>query len=256
MFPCTQLPKRLQCLFRGRGCAIDFLTEVVDQFPTFQPHSLLRNRHLQTVVGNVFRGEQQPYQAECHTIALPDGDMAMLHDDCPAGWNPTAPSALLVHGLAGCYQSPYVACAARRLNQAGVRTFRMDMRACGAAEGFSSMPYHAGCSEDLRLALERVVEICPASAISLIGFSIGGNIVLKLAGESADTLPLQLGRLIAVCPPIDLAVCVERFSKVAGGFYDRHFVRAHYRQLNRSAALVDQAPHVIGGQRPRGQHDF
>lgn len=118
------------------------------------------------------------------------------------------------------------------------------------------MPYHAGCSHDLRMALERVVELCPASPISLVGFSIGGNIALKLAGESAHDLPVQLSRLIAICPPIDLAVCVDRFSRVAGGIYDRHFVRAHYRQLNRSAALVEHAPHVVGGARPRGQHDF
>ena len=146
--------------------------------------------------------------------------------------------------------------AARRLNEAGVRTFRMDMRACGAGEGLSRMPYHAGCSDDLFIALERVAELCPVSPISLVGFSIGGNMALKLAGEAADNLPPQLCRLVVINPPIDLAVCVERFSKVAGGFYDRYFARVHHRQLTRSAALIEHAPHVVGASRPRGQREF
>ena len=146
--------------------------------------------------------------------------------------------------------------AAARLNEAGVRTFRMDMRACGAAEGLSRMPYHAGCSHDLLVALERVAKICPASPISLVGFSIGGNVVLKLAGEAAGHLPPQLSRLVVISPPINLAVCVDGFSKGTARFYDRYLARVHYRQLLRSESLIKHATHVAGAWRPRGQREF
>ena len=180
----------------------------------------------------------------------------MLHDDRPQGWQPTSPSALLIHGLAGCHASIYVANAARRLFEAGVRTFRMDMRGCGACEGLARLPYHAGCSEDLLAALNRVAAICPVSPISLVGFSIGGNAALKLAGELPEELPAQLDRLVVVSPPIDLHVCIERFANVAGGLYDRHFAKSHHRQLNRSAALTEHSPHVVGASRRRGQREF
>ncbi len=145
---------------------------------------------------------------------------------------------------------------AGRLNEAGVRTFRMDMRACGAGEGLSRMPYHAGCSHDLLAALERIAEICPTSLINLVGFSIGGNVALKLVGEAPDRLPPQLSRLVVISPPIDLAVCVDSISKAAAGFYDRYFVRMHYRRLFRSDLLIEHAPHVVGALRLHSQRDF
>ncbi|HRX79143.1 MAG TPA: alpha/beta fold hydrolase [Pirellulaceae bacterium] len=189
-------------------------------------------------------------------MLLPGGGSTFLHDDQPDDWQPTAPTALLLHGLTGTHQSPYMVYAAKRLNEAGVRTFRMDMRACGAGEGLSRMPYHAGCSDDLLTSLERVASICPASPISLVGFSIGGNTTLKLAGEAAHNLPSQLTRLVAISPPIDLGLCVGRFSTGAARFYDRYIARSHYRHLLRSEALIENAPYVSEGFRPRGQRDF
>jgi predicted alpha/beta-fold hydrolase len=146
--------------------------------------------------------------------------------------------------------------AARRLNEGGVRTFRMDMRACGAAEGLSRLPYHGGCSHDLFVALQRVAKICPASPMGLVGFSIGGNVALKLAGEAADHLPQQLKRMVVISPPIDLKVCVERLSKGTGRLYDRYLGMTHCRQLRRSVSLVEHAPNIVEAIRPRGQRDF
>ena len=118
------------------------------------------------------------------------------------------------------------------------------------------MPYHGGCTNDLLVALQRVVEMCPTSPLSLIGFSIGGNVALKLAGEAADHLPEQLSRMVVVSPPIDLEVCVKRLSQGAGRFYDRYLGITHCRQLRRSAALVEHASDIVDGLRPRGQRDF
>ncbi len=217
---------------------------------------MLRNSHLQTLAGMLISARQHPYRAVAHQVVLPDGDMTILHDDRPAGWRPTSPTAILVHGLTGCHHSAYMVHAAARLNAAGVRTFRMDMRSCGAAEGLSRMPYHAGCSSDLLAALHRVAKFCPASPISLVGYSIGGNVALKMAGEAPHRLPPQLSRMVVISPPIDLQLCVDRFSKGAVRIYDRYLARTHYRHLRRSKLLVRHAPHIVEALRPRGQRGF
>lgn len=231
------------------------LRSIVERFPPFRPHRLFRNCHLQTVAAAVVRTRRFPYRALPRPLLLEGGDIAFLHDDRPDGWEPTSPAAVLVHGLSGSFQSSYMVRIAGRLNEAGVRTFRMDLRACGAGEGLSSMPYHAGCSHDVLVALKRVVEICPASPITLIGFSVGGSIALKLLGELADSIPPQLRRAIIVSPPIDVAACVEHISQSAR-FYDRAFVRSLHRQLRRSNMLLRHAPHAVCHQRPRGMREF
>jgi len=245
----------LQDVLKG-ACAIDALQHTVDRFPLFRPHSLLRNGHLQTLAGITLSGSPFPYRADRHRIVLPDGDLTVLHDDRPPDWQPTSPTTILVHGLTGCHASPYMVQAARKLNAAGVRTFRMDMRSCGAAEGLSRMPYHAGCSEDLLAALKRVAQLCPASPISVVGYSIGGNVALKMAGESASQLPQQLERMVVISPPIDLQFCVERFSQGRFRLYDRYLAMTHHRHLRRSKMLSSHAPHIVAELRPRGQKGF
>lgn len=235
---------------------IDDLRAIVSRFPAFEPHAFLRNGHLQTVAATIFGGRRSVYRAARHAVLLEDGDVTILHDDRPNGWQPTCPTALLIHGLAGCHQSPYMVRTAERLNEAGVRTFRMDMRACGAGEGRSRMPYHGGCSDDLFAALNRVAEICPASPINLVGFSVGGNVTLKLLGESPRRLPPQLSRSIVINPPIDLGVCVDHLSKAAACLYDRYFAKSLYRQFLRSDLLRGHAPHFADAPRPRGMWEF
>ena len=89
----------------------------------------------------------------------------------------------MIHGLAGCHQSPYMRRIAAKLNAGGIRTFRMDLRGCGAGALLARLPYHSGQSADAAAALETIAGICPGSPATLIGFSLGGNIALKLVGE-------------------------------------------------------------------------
>jgi predicted alpha/beta-fold hydrolase len=243
-------------MFRARNREINALQSIVDQFPKFTPHPLLRGGHQQTVAAAVLQGRRFPHRAKLHPVVLEDGDTTFLHDDQPTDWRPTSPIAILVHGLAGCGRSSYLTRAAGRLNQAGVRTFRLDFRACGFGEGQSRMPYHGGCSDDLLQATQRVVEICPGSPLSLIAYSIGGNVALKLLGESHRHLPSALERAFIVSPPIDVARCVNRLSATPAQYYDRYLVKLLYKQLRRSQRLVDHAPHIIEAPRPRTQREF
>jgi predicted alpha/beta-fold hydrolase len=225
------------------------------QFPEFQPHRLLRSGHLQTLAGGLLRGKQYRYRAARRAVLLPEGDVMILHDDRPPGWQPTSPVALLIHGLSGSHQSHYMIRIAGKLNEVGVRTFRLDARGSGSGEGLSRKTYHGGCSHDLGEALQAVAELCPAAPIHLVGFSIGGNTALKLIGET-DQLPSQLSSSVTINPPIDLGYCVERFTTGPASFYDGHVVKSLYRQICRSGRLVEQAPHVPRARMPRGQREF
>lgn len=222
----------------------------------FRPHPLFPTGHLQTLAG-VFLPQGRLHElARQHSVVLADGDQIILHEDCPPAWSAGGRTALLIHGLAGCHTSPYMQRIARKLNQHGVRTFRMDLRGCGAGAGLARMPYHSGRSEDALAALEKIAELCPGSPATLIGFSLGGNITLKLLGESAESLPPQLDRAVAVCPPVDLLTCVKSLAHGVNRFYDRHFVVHLRQQLDTKRRLIPDAPQLDARHKPRGVFDF
>ena len=196
-----------------------------DRFPEFQPHPLVRGGHAQTLMAYVLPGRRFPYRARKRRVDLDDGDAIILHDDQPSDWCPGDRAALLLHGLAGCHGSGYMIRIAGKLNEAGVRVFRMDLRGCGAGAGLARRPYHAGRSEDPRAALEFINNLCPGSPVSLVGFSLGGNITLKMLGEDSDSLPENLASAVAVNPCIDLAECARRLDRFGARPYDRYFTR-------------------------------
>src|SRR5262249_45560531 len=144
------------------------------------------------------------------------------HDDSPEDWRLGGPVALLLPGLCGAYRSTYMARTAAKLKKRGIRVFRMDYRACGAAGGMARKPYHAGLSEDVAEALHAIADLSPVSPVSLVGYSMGGNIALKLAGEN---LPENVQRVVAFSPAIDLSAAAAALNSRENRFYDRSFAR-------------------------------
>jgi uncharacterized protein len=190
--------------------------------PPFLAHRWLRNGHLQTIwqlrnLSIVFPTTIQ------HHVELADGDAIVLHEDAPVadqetGNQETGPAVLLIHGLCGCHASPYMLRFASELVNIGVRTFRMDMRGCGAAFGLSRNVTHAGRSDDVLAALHRIAELRPLANLGVVGVSLGGNQLLRAAGRvsgSLDKRPAWWDRLrfaAAISPPIDLARCSSKCS--------------------------------------------
>ncbi len=212
------------------------------QTPVFRPHPLLRSGHLQTLAGLFFPGTLFDYSARRHHVAMADGDQVVLHDDCPEGWSAGNPAALMMHGLGGCHQSVYMRRIAHRLCERGVRVFRMDLRGCGAGIELARLPYHSGRSDDAATALRYLGSLCPGSPVTLIGFSLGGNIALKLAGESGHNPPANLERVMAVSPPCDLSACSAWISRLRNRGYDRYFADLLRKQI---IARQTKAPHVV-----------
>jgi predicted alpha/beta-fold hydrolase len=206
-------------------------------FPTFRPHPLFRGGHLQTIAGAYWPGKYGLVAGKQHHVALPDGDSIVLHDDGPAE---AKTIALLVHGLGGCGQSGYVLRTSAKLRARGVRVFRMDLRGWGAGMKVARQPLHAGRSEDAGAALAFLTRHFPDLPIHLVGFSMGANIVLKLAGELAGSAPPSLASVLAVSPPIDLVACSQAIGRSLGGAYDRRFLRSLLRHVSaRSLAAPD-----------------
>lgn len=223
---------------------------------TFYPHPLLRGGHFQTIAAAYLPGPRCVYKARQRLVTLADGDRLVLHDDCPAGWQPGDRVALLIHGLSGCHQSPYMTRLAARLEEAGVRTFRMDLRGCGAGLALARLPYHSGRSEDAAAALEAIAEVCPSSPAALVGFSMGGNITLKLLGELRDRPCGQLDRAVAICPPIDLAPAVEQLHRPRNRLYERHFIRRLVRAVRERERAIPDLPVTDFGRLPRSIWEF
>jgi predicted alpha/beta-fold hydrolase len=224
--------------------------------PEFRPHPLVRGGHAQTIVGNYLAGRLAPYRAAARNLELGGGDRAVLHDDRPDGWRDGDRVALLIHGLAGCHQSPYMNRIAAKLALAGVRAFRMDLRNCGSGQGLSRLPYHAGRSEDALAAVRAIAQWCPNSPVGIAGFSLGGNIVLKMLGEAAGDVPECVDRAVTVCPALDLARCVDGLRRPGFGLYDRHFVRLLARQLEASRLLLPSIPAANFSRLPRRIEEF
>ena len=200
---------------------------------TFKPHPLLKNGHLHSVVGIHWPVGVFEYQARLHPVALDDGDQLMLHEDVATETDEYAPIVLLIHGLAGCYQSSYMRRNAERFTARGYRVFRMDMRGCGAGEKTARLPTHCGRSSDVAAALHYIAELYPETETSIVGYSMGGTLTLNMLAEAGEMRVGNLQRSMVICSPTDLSHVERHFRSFLGRRYDRFFVRLIWAQSQR-----------------------
>jgi predicted alpha/beta-fold hydrolase len=209
--------------------------QCLDLGRAFRPFPLLANPHVQTLVAAKVTLALEP-PSTTQLVQLPDGDSIALEVSTPPCWQPHQPTVVMLHGLCGCHRSPYMQRLARKLLRCDVRAIRMNLRGCGSGRGLARQPYHSGRSADVLAVLDSLQQATPHSPVTLVGFSLGGNIVLKLAGELSATVPAHLQRVIAVCPPVDLVACARRLAQPHNRVYNRYFtrlLRAHVAALQR-----------------------
>jgi len=224
--------------------------------PSFKSPWLLQGGHRQTLAG-VWTPQRFPVDtARQHRVPLEDGDQVVLHEDVPTSWQTGDRVALLVHGLAGSHASPYMRRIAARLNGRGVRTFRLDQRTCGAGLTIARRAYHCGRSDDVRTVLWRLAEWCPRSPLALLGFSMGGNIALKMAGEDPDRNPPALESVFAACAPIELHRCVRHLQRGIGRIYDQYFARLLREHVRLWQQANPEAPTITFQRPPRSIEEF
>ncbi|MFO0914805.1 MAG: alpha/beta fold hydrolase [Pirellulales bacterium] len=197
--------------------------------PSFVPHPLFAGPHRQTIAG-AYLWRRPADSGVRRWVELDDGDRLVVHDDRGEGWRPGDRAVLLVHGLAGSHSSGYMLRAARKLNQVGCRTFRLDLRGCGAGMMTARRPLHAARVDDIVAAVRQVAQWTSDSPLTLVGFSLGASMVLKLLGN-VRALPESIHSAIAVCPPLDILACSRKLREGWNRIYDASFVRALRRQL-------------------------
>ncbi len=136
-----------------------------------------------------------------------------------------APVALIVHGIGGSSESVYVRRAAAQLLGGGYHVARMDMRGAGESVHDAPSLYHAGLTSDVAAAVAALAEDPRASSVVLVGFSLGGQVVLRLLGEWADHAPSAVVAALAVSAPLDLALSSRLFERPALWPYRRYVVK-------------------------------
>ncbi|HMP04030.1 MAG TPA: alpha/beta fold hydrolase [Gemmatales bacterium] len=211
----------------------------------FRPLLGLGNPHLQTLVGHFVAGPEFGFPSTPRPLTLSDGDRLLWHDSIPPTWQPGARVVVLIHGMGGSHRSGYLQRTARRFRAAGWRTVRVDLRGCGAALPLARRQAHGGLSSDVRQLLETVAAAAPGSPVLLVGFSLGGNVVLKTAGEG---LPSAVRAVAAVAPPLDLNQCSSLISHPRNRVYDLFFVNDLVRQARQRERHFPEvkAPRLLG----------
>ncbi len=200
----------------------------------FDPLPLFSCPHKQTICASLINLDAEPVSVQ-KTIKLSDGDQISLEITTPVQWKSTDVTVVFVHGLCGSHSSPYLVRLVNRLESQGLRCIRMNMRGCGSGKGLAKKIYHSGRSEDVIEVLKAVRAMDAESPMVLVGFSLGGNVVLKTAGELGQMGLNYLKGVIAISPPVDLHLCSKLVGKGLNGFYETHFSKlmvAHVQDLH------------------------
>jgi predicted alpha/beta-fold hydrolase len=204
----------------------------------FIPRRGLNNGHLQTIVGNFL-----PRPAFCVSglvepvlVDPTDGSRVLCH----CHWQPEPVRSarltlVLVHGLEGSSDSRYMQGITMRAWASGCNVIRMNMRNCGGGEALTPTLYHSGLSADVGAVVRHYATQFCLSRVALVGYSMGGNLVLKLAGEWGSLPPLCA--VATVCPAIDLAAGADALHEPANRAYEWRFLRGLVDRYARKAAL-------------------
>jgi len=190
--------------------------------PAFKPFPLFTGCHSQTIAASFLTFSRNP-SSITRFVYLADGEKVAYEVSTPPNWKSTDPTIILVHGLCGSHRSPYIVRIAKKLDKQNLRTIRINLRGCGTGKGYAKRMYHADCSNDVWYALKEINRETPDSPMIVMGFSLGGNVVLKMAGDWGEEANKLVKKVIAINPPIDMHASVRLLSK--NKVYERYFMR-------------------------------
>ena len=212
------------------------LTALVE--PAFVPHPALRNGHLQTLLAYATprRLTRVTTNSTARIFGVAPG--VKLLGYCSFQERPAShPTVLILHGLEGSSESQYMKGTAEKCLAAGCNVIRLNMRNCGGTGHLSSLIYHAGLTDDVREIVRQLIRDDGLPEIFIAGFSLGGNMALKLAGEYGTAPPPELRGIVAVSPSIDLAACADAIELKSNLIYHLSFIRSLRMTLRNKARL-------------------
>jgi uncharacterized protein len=238
--------------------------------PEFFPRRFLRNSHLQTLMGNFLPRRYFLPESEAHIIEVDPGEAPAEKSEasdsaapgrleqaranvrkrgasyvlCQCHWQEQPSQCLtllLVHGLEGSTNSQYMLGNSARAWAAGCNVVRMNMRNCGGTEDLSPTLYHSGLSGDIAAVVRTLAKEKALNAFALVGYSMGGNLVLKLAGELGANAPDYLKAVVGISPAMDLAASADALHNLSNRVYEWKFLIGLRRRFRRKA---ERFPHI------------
>jgi uncharacterized protein len=222
----------------------------------FRPHPLLKNGHTMTIAAAFwYRRFVLPHAVErCFQV---DSDSKILgHCHWQEEKDRDAPVLVLVHGLEGSSSSNYMLGIAEKAWQRGFHVIRLNQRNCGGTELLTPTLYNSGMSSDYRAVFEELSSGDGFSRIFFTGYSMGGNLVTKMAGEFGEAVPKALRGVAAVCPSINLGACADELERRNNYFYQRRFVAGLMSRYARKVELFPQRYSPDGFGRIRTVRQF
>jgi hypothetical protein len=222
--------------------AIDFhRVSFMPSFPFtadgFQPHPLLRSHHLMTLFPRLW-----PRQNLLAGVPVVERFFSVAPDTqvmAACSWQSeprTHRTLIVIHGLEGCHDSHYMQALAAKGWRAGLNVIRLNQRTCGGTEHLTPTLYHSGLSGDVRSVVTELAEKDGLSAIWVAGFSMGGQLALKMAGEAGVSIPALRG-IFAVCPNLDPPSVIIALERPVNRLYQSHFLRKLQERVRRKAQI-------------------
>ena len=208
--------------------------------PAFSPHPLLKNGHVMTVASAFWRRTFTLPQAEDRLFQVEPASKILGRCHWQRGRDNSHPVLVLVHGLEGSSDSSYMRGIAEMAWARGFHVIRLNQRNCGGTELLTPTLYNSGMSSDYRAILEELSGADGFRKIFFAGYSMGGNLVTKMAGELGACAPSALYGIAAVCPAVNLAACADALERADNFFYQRHFVAGLMARYARKAKLFPQ----------------
>lgn len=190
-------------------------------------HPLFRNPHLQTIASHFWTRPRASQPVERRFIETEPGVSVLVESQRPEA---AAGEIVMVHGLEGSGEAGYIASLAAAALRSGYAAHRFHMRTCGGTQHLSPTLYHAGLTGDLAAVLRAFRREGRAPAF-VVGFSLGGNVALKLAGELGDSAAGIMRGVCGVSASLDLDACARRIAALDNRLYERRFVRKMRRRL-------------------------
>lgn len=222
----------------------------------FIPLRLLRNAHLMTIAVAFWpRRFLQLPRSVTRRFEVEPG--TQVRGECHWQKNPREhPTLVLLHGLEGSSESSYILGTAEKAWVAGFNVVRLNQRNCGGTENLTKTLYHSGLSGDIRSVILELIERDGMREVFAAGFSMGGNLVMKMVGEFEDSAPPELRGFAAVAPAFDLASCADALERPRNFLYELHFVRRLKRRMRYKASLFPECYPVDGMKSIRTVREF
>ncbi|MGH7446842.1 MAG: YheT family hydrolase [Longimicrobiales bacterium] len=204
----------------------------------FRPAAWLRGPHAQTIGGRLLRRTALP-RLERERIELPDGYFVDLDHVADGSLGNGAPLVLLMHGLEGSARRGYALNTYNELARRGVRAVGLNFRSCSGEPNRNARLYHSGDTADIEHVLRLLAQRHPGAARGAIGFSLGGNALLKLLGELGDAAQSLVAAAVAVSVPYDLGAGADWLDRTrVGRFYASRFIAPLAAKAEAKAALL------------------